>query len=227
MKSDIHLQHILKIADDSIILTKQILKFGAGNIIEDILKTHSQSLGRSDYANNMFFEAYSKDISKLEKITLRAAATKIAQGGNCHESASLVFANLMSNTTNLNIQMCRKQMIENRHDFHVFVRIVSDKHLSIIVDAWGSNRKAVLSSGDDEDEIIIMHEEVTNGTNVLFKKSENLIMQTDLYIYTQKKIKNCKGSINKLFETEDNLQHLEGDKYIGGRGTRAYHDPGL
>lgn len=227
MESDSHAQSVLKIADESIILTKQILKFGSGNIIEDIRKTDSQSLGRSDYAREMCSEVITNSLSELEKTMLRAAAAKIAQGGNCHESAAIVFANLISMTKKLRIQMCRKKMIENHQDYHVFVRIVSNNHAPIIVDEWGSNSKAALSCDDDEDEIIIIYEEVTTGDNELLEESDNLLKATESYIYKQLQIKNHKGSINELFKTHDNLEYLEEDKYIGARMQRAYNDPGL
>lgn len=224
---DLYVQNLLKVADASIANTKQVLKFGLGNIIEDIRRSNSQSLGPSDFAREIYAEAVKNDSTELEKTMLRATASKIAQGGNCHEAASLVFANLMSMIDNITIQLCRKKMDENPQDYHVYVRIVSDKHDPIIVDEWGSNSKAFLSNYDDDDEVIVMHEEVTNSKNKLLRKSEFLIKKTDSYKYKQRQIKSSNGSSDQLFETSDNLQYLEEDKYIGVRMIRAYNDPGL
>lgn len=224
MNADI--QNLLKLADDSIASAKKILKFGLGNIIEDIRRTNSQSLGRSDYARELYYEVFNTDLPELEKTMLRAAAAKVAQGGNCHEAASIVFANLMSTTNNVRIQLCRKKMRENPQDYHVFVRIVIDINIHIIVDEWGSNSKAFLSDYMEE-EVIIIHEEIGCGDNKLLQKSELVIRKTDLYRRKQLQINSSKGSSDKLFKTNDDLQYLEKDKYIGARMKRAYNDPGL
>ncbi len=226
---DFQYTDILNLANEAIQRTKAILKYGSGNIIEDILKSKSQSLGRSDYARDLYEEAASTNLSELDKTFLRAAAAKIAKGGNCHESASLVFADLMTTTNNLKIQLCRQKMLENAQDYHVFVQIVLDNHPIIIVDEWGSNRKAFFACNinENENEILIICEARTSNCIKLLKGSESLVKATDRYKYKQRQIKDCNGDTDMLFETYDDLRFLEQDKYIGGRMKRAYNDPGL
>lgn len=220
---------ILNLANEAIQRTKAILKFGSGNIIEDILRSESQSLGRSDYARELYQEAAGKHLTEIEKTFLRAAASKLAQGGNCHESASLVFADLTENTNNLKIQICRQKMLENVQDFHVFVQIVSDIHPTIIVDEWGSNRKAVVATeyNINKNEILIICEATTSNSNELISHSESVIKETTCYKDKERRIKRCRGNLRKIFKTNDNLQYLAEDKYIGKRMKRAYNDPGL
>lgn len=214
--------------DDSIAKTKKILKYGAGNIIEDILKSESESLGRCDYAREMYNEVENQNSSELEKIMLRAASAKIARGGNCHESAALVFAHLMKNTKEFKVQICRQKMMENDDDYHVFNRILHKEKSFIIVDEWGTNAKSYLEKQiTNKNEIIIIHEQITNGNDNIFLKSQEILKRTNSYESKEWVIKDNKGVIGDLFKTNDNLTYLEEDKYIGARLKRAYNDPGL
>jgi hypothetical protein len=248
IQSKYDIKNILKRANQSIELTKGILKFGSGNIIEDIRNSDSESLGRSDYARELYNEVVDGHFGDLEKIMLRAAAAELAQGGNCHESAALVFVYLMKITNGLRIQICRIKMLENTQDFHVFVRILTENTSPIIVDEWGEKQALTLNQWSDKDrekDIIIIHEEITNESNLLYEKSKEIIVNTKVYIEKNIELLDYYKSINypnnesmneeneyeltlkHPLKTNDDLTFLEEDKYIGRRLKRAYNDPVL
>ncbi|BDU26278.1 hypothetical protein FLGSB24_30220 [Flavobacterium sp. GSB-24] len=224
MTKKMELNEIMQIANETILQVKRILKFGSGSIIEDILQSDSESLGRSDYARDMYAEENQDDFSELKKITLRAAAAEIAMGGNCHESASLVFSYLMANTKNLKIQLCRERMDDCPSDFHVFTRIILDQSTCIIADEWGSNPTAYISQTNSTSKDI-MHEDITDESNALYFECIEILKKGECYLFWQRRERENKDPLVNVYKTCDNLEHLASDKYIGGRGKRAYNDP--
>lgn len=236
----------MSIANKAIDATKQDLAFGAGNIIEDVSNTDTESLGRADHARDLYSEVNKKNFTDLDKIMLRAAAAKIAMGGNCHEHAAIAFAHLMSSTKGVHIQICKIQMELNPDDQHVFVRILGDQW-SIVVDAWGSNCNAELLKNskykDRQNEIDVIHETMTTGTDELLKKSKAALKQTKVYQSKLEDIEQYKNFESKPaqtlsdssddedieppkhpFKTGESLKYIN-EGYVGSRMEHAYPDP--
>lgn len=215
--------------------TKSVLHYGAGNIIQDILESDSQSLGRADYAREMYNQSDIKNMSEYEKIQMKACAANIANGGFCHEYAALVFVELMQSTTGLMIQLCRIKMAINIGDSHVFVKIKMEGIEDVIVDAWGANYDPIFINDWNEKEqiaqIIIIHERISDGRELNMKPIILLLKNTPTYKSTKKALNayTKKGDSIKIdhpLKSKENLQDVKSG-FVGARGKIAYPDPYL
>ncbi|MDQ1771019.1 hypothetical protein GQR60_11515 [Labilibaculum sp. A4] len=223
---------ISRIATQAIANSKKILHYGAGNIIQDIISSESQSLGRADYARDLYKKVDRDNLNELEKIQLRACVARIAEGGFCYEYSSLIFLELMQSTKGLQIQLCRLKMIINEGDYHVFVRILMEDSEDIIVDAWGDNYEIIYFNNwtdkSRNDLIITIYQDTTRGVRISDKEIMSSIKQLSLYKSTQKALlKYMKyNNTEHPLKSKENLEDLEFG-FVGARLKIVYPDPYL
>jgi hypothetical protein len=135
----------LRSAHESVVQTRQLLRWGRGNVRQDNAATGNESLARSFMAQNLALDLAQKEQLKFEDAPELAGAAMFAEAGTCREHAVVAMhlhANKLEGSTHT-VHLASRPGVNHTWS-EVRTQGKRERDRAIVMDPWGEG-SAVLS----------------------------------------------------------------------------------